>query len=141
MRKIENCDNELSLLVECEGCGKKFNVSSQGEALNVRHKKEYVVNGKVIYLTYYDCLSCGRRHFVQVDDKRTLEVLKATRRMFTKLAAKRVSDKHIPQKQLDKYRKQTKHLSNCRIELMKKFTGVMLHNDETDTDFELRFSV
>lgn len=128
---------EVSLLVECEECHEKFTIRSHW----VTHNKEYHVKGQSIFLTYYDCPSCGRRHFVQIDDNRTLEILKVNRRMFTKLAAKRTMDKAIPKSQSDKYKKQTKHLRNCRMELMKEFTGVMLHDDETDTSFELRFSI
>lgn len=131
----------LSLMVECEGCGMKFRISSNEAVGHVQHKKEYQAKGRSIFLTYYDCPSCGRRHFVQIDDNRTLEILKTNQRMFAKLAAKRTRDKAIPKSQSDKYKKQTKHLRNCRTELMKEFTGVILHDDETDTSFELRFSI
>ena len=141
MRETVKSASALSLMVECEGCGMKFHISSSITNGHVRHKKEYKVNGRSIFLTYYDCPSCGRRHFVQIDDKRTLEILEVDRRMFTKLAAKRAKDKPISKSQLDKYGKQTKHLRNCRMELMKEFTGVILHDVETDTSFELRFSV
>lgn len=131
----------LSLMVECEECGTKFRISSQEAIGHVQHKKEYQAKGRSIFLTYYDCPSCGRRHFVQIDDNQTLEILKVNQRMFTKLAVKRAKDKPIPKSQSDKYKKQTKHLRNCRMELMKEFTGVILHDDETDTSFELRFSI
>lgn len=141
MSKITKSTSGLSLMVECEECKKKFHISSQETNVNIQHKKEYKVNGRSIFLTYYDCPSCGRRHFVQIDDNDTLKVLKEIERMFVVLSAKRAKDKPIPKSQSDKYEKQTKHLRNCRMELMKEFTGVMLHDDETDTSFELRFSV
>lgn len=131
----------MSLLVECEGCKNRFQIGAAGAAVQVTHKKKYEANGRSIFLTYYDCPKCGRRHFVQIDDNRTLELLKGEQRMFVKLAAKRTKDKSIPKSQSDKYKKQTKHLRDCRMKLMKEFTGVMLHDDETDTSFELRFSV
>lgn len=128
---------ELSLMVECEGCHSKFTLVSD----NVTYRRKFDICGRSIFLTYYDCQSCGRRHFVQIDDNQTLEIMKVNKRTFTKLAAKRANNRDIPQKQLDKYKKQTKHLRNRRMELMKEFTGIMLHDDETDNDFELRFSV
>lgn len=141
MSEITKGADGLSMMVECEDCGMKFRISTQNAIGHLQHKKEYQAKGRSIYLTYYDCPSCGRRHFVQIDDNRTLEILKANQRMFTKLAAKRLRDKPIPQSQSDKYKKHTKHLCDCRTQLMKEFTGVMLHDDETDTSFELRFSV
>lgn len=141
MSEIVKGTSGLSLMVECEECGMKFRISTQEAVGHLQHKKEYKVNGRSIYLTHYDCPSCGRRHFIQIDDDRTLEILKANRKTFVKLSAKRIKDKPIPKSQSDKYKKQTKHLRNCRMELMKEFTGVMLHDDGTDTSFELRFSV
>lgn len=141
MSEIVKDTSGLSLMVECEECGMKFRIASRGTDGHVQHKKAYQAKGRSIFLTYYDCPSCGRRHFVQIDDSRTLEILKTNQRMFAKLAARRAKDKAIPKSQSDKYKKQTKHLRNCRTELMKEFTGVMLHDDETDTYFELRFSI
>lgn len=140
MSKIVKDGSGLSLMVECEDCGTKFRISSQEAIGHVQHKKEYRVNERSIFLTYYDCPSCGRRHFVQIDDSRTLEILKTNSRLFVKLAAKRSNDKDIPKKQLDKYKKTTQHLRDCRMALMKEFTGVMLHDDETGKNFKLIFS-
>lgn len=139
--KVIKDTSGLSLMAECEGCGMKFRISSQEAVGHVQHKKEYQAKGRSIFLTYYDCPSCGRRHFVQIDDKHTLDILKSNQRMFAKLAAKRTKDKSIPKSQSDKYKKQTKYLRSCRMNLMKEFTGVILHDDETDTNFELRFSI
>lgn len=141
MSEIVKDTSGLSLMVECEGCGVKFSISSNEAVGHLQHKKEYHVKGRSIFLTYYDCPNCGRRHFVQIDDAHTMNILKENKRIFIKLAAKRVKDKPIPKSQSDKYKKRTHHLRNCRIELMKEFTGVMLHDDETGNDFELRFSV
>lgn len=139
MSKIDR--ETMSLLVECEDCHKKFAVTS-GEAINaVTHKREFVAEGQSIFLTYYDCPKCGRRHYVQIDDKRSLDMLKDVSRQFVRLSAKRKQDKNIPQKQLDKFKKNRQHLADYRMGLMKTFTGKSLHDDETDADFILRFSV
>lgn len=139
--KIERTVSGISLIVKCETCEKYFQIGMPNAASHVVHKKKYDTNGRSIFLTYYDCPKCGRRHYAQVDDNRTLGILKENQRMFIKLAAKRAKGKPIPKSQSDKYKKRTKHLRDCRMELMKEFTGVMLHDDETDTSFELRFSV
>ena len=131
----------MSLLVECEDCKEKFRITAGNAANAVTHKKEFNVNGQSIFLTYYDCPKCGRRHYVQIDDKRSLDMLKDVSRQFVRLSVKRKQDKNIPQKQLDKFKKNRQHLADYRMGLMKAFTGKSLHDDETDADFILRFSV
>lgn len=128
-----------SLLVECEGCKHKFQISETTNKIN--HKKEFSVNGKSIFLTYYDCPSCGRRHFVQIDDAVSLSKLNETQKMFIKLSVAKKNDKEISQKQSTKFKKARQHLSEYRIELMKQYTGKLIHDNDTDSDFVLRFSV
>lgn len=141
---LENKEGKASmfaLLAECEGCEEKFQLSFDSHDVNVQHKKEYKVNGRSIFLTYYDCPSCGRRHFVQVDDRRTMEMLKADKRLFIKLASKRAQDKPIQKSQLDKYKKRSNRLREYRSNLMKELTGSIIQDSETGASFELRFSV
>lgn len=131
----------MSLLVECEDCKEKFRIAS-GNAVNaVTHKKKFNVNGQSIYLTYYDCPKCGRRHLVQIDSNYTLDILKSVTKQFAKLSAMKRQGKHIPQKQSDKFKRARQHLAESRTNLMKKYTGVSVHDEATDSDFVLRFSV
>lgn len=129
---------QTTLLVECENCKQKFQI---GEQNAVTHKRKLVVEGEVIYLTYYDCPSCGKRHFVQIDNDKTLQQLNDVTSRFKSLSAKRIKDQQISRKQSARFEKARKHLANSRIELMKKYTGKLVHDNETDSDFELRFSV
>lgn len=129
---------QATLLVECENCKQKFQI---GEQNAVTHKRKLVVEGEVIYLTYYDCPSCGRRHFVQIDNDKTLQQLNDVTSRFKSLSVKRIKDQQISRKQSARFEKARKHLANGRIELMKKYTGKLVHDNETDSDFELRFSV
>ena len=131
----------MSLLVECEGCKEKFRITTGNAANAVTHKKEFNINGRSIFLTYYDCPKCGRRHYVQIDDKRSLDMLKEVIRQFVRLSVKKKQDKEIPQKQSAKFKKARQNLSDYRMNLMKEYTGKLLHDNETDSDFELRFSV
>lgn len=139
MSKINR--ERMSLLVECEDCKHKFEITS-GEAMySVTHKKEFNVNGQSIFLTYYDCPKCGRRHYVQIDDATSLNKLKEVSRQFVKLAVAKKKGKDIPQKQSAKFKKARQNLSDYRMNLMKEYTGKLLHDNETDSDFVLRFSV
>ena len=139
MSKVDR--ETMSLLVECEDCHEKFRVAS-GEAVQaVTHKREFVVDGQSIYLTYYDCPKCGRRHYVQIDNARSLEMLKDATRQMTRLMVLRRKGKTVPQKQSVKFKKTREHLAQIRMELMKQYTGKLVHDSETDTNFRLEFSV
>lgn len=138
MSKVDR--ETMSLLVECEDCGEKFTISASQAAIQVTHKKEYKVNGRSIFLTYYDCPKCGRRHFAQIDDAKSQQMLREVSVTFVRLAKKRQQDKPIPQKQSEKWKKQKQHLSDYRKKLMAEFTGTTLQ-EETGETFELRFSV
>lgn len=131
----------MSLLVECEDCKEKFRITTGDAANAVTYKKEFNVNGQSIFLTYYDCPKCGRRHYVQIDDKTSLNKLREVSQQFVKLSVAKRKGKEIPQKQSVKFKKARQHLSDYRMNLMKQYTGKLLHDNETDSDFVLRFSV
>ena len=134
-------ENQLSLMVECEDCKQKFAIGPEQAPNSVTNKKKYEIDGQSIFLTYYDCPSCGRRHFVQIDDPSSLAVLRETKMQFVKLATKRKQGKEIAKKQSDRFGKTRKHLSNYRLNLMKKYTGKSVYDEATDSWFVLRFSV
>ena len=132
---------EFNLMFVCESCKQEFPVTQDQAPNSLTHKKEFSVNGQSIFLTYYDCPKCGRRHYVQIDDATSLNKLKEVSRQFVKLAVLKKKDKEIPQKQSAKFKKARQDLSDYRMNLMKEYTGKLLHDNETDSDFELRFSV
>ena len=106
------------------------------------HKKEFFdVNGESIFLTYYDCPSCGRRHYVQIDDANSIDQLKEIKRMFISLMIAKHKDKKISKKQSAKFKKARQNLSDYRMKLMKEYTGKLVRSDETESYSELRFSV
>ena len=112
----------MLLLVECEDCKEKFQITA-GNAVNaVTHKKEFNVNGQSIFLTYYDCPKCGRRHYVQIDDKTSLNKLREVSQQFIKLSIAKKRGKDIPQKQSAKFKKARQNLSDYRMNLMKEYT-------------------
>ena len=138
----DNNNHEMmSFIAECENCKTKFKISAGETNQLITHKKEFNVNGQSIFLTYYDCPSCGRRHFVQIDDANSLNKLKEVSHQFVKLSIAKKKGKEITQKQSAKFKKTRQYLSDYRMNLMKEYTGKLVHDNETDSDFELRFSV
>ena len=55
----------------CQKCKESFDVSEE----NLVYQKEFMYDGQSIFLTYFDCPKCGRRHFVQIDDQKSKELL------------------------------------------------------------------
>lgn len=132
-------ENKMSLLVECEDCRHKFEVNVNNKTMTF--KKKFEVNGQTIFLSYYICPECGRCHYVQIDNQSTLNELKDVERQFAKLAAAKTKGKIVPQKQSAKFKKSREYLAHSRNELMKQYTGKLIHDSDTDSEFELRFSV
>lgn len=136
-------DNKESfaLMFECEGCKMSFPISADQAPNSLTHKKEFIVNGKSIFLTYYDCPNCGRRHYVQIDDVTSLGKLREVKRMFVRLSVAKTKGNEISQKQLAKFKKARQYLSDYRTKLMKEYTNKIVHDNETDYDFVLRFTL
>lgn len=130
----------FSVLFQCEDCGKRFPITQDQAPNSLTHKKEFKVNGKSIFLTYYDCSSCGRRHFVQIDDKSSLEELKTIRNEFVKLSIKRRKGKAISKRQSENFKKSRQHLADYRMNLMKEYTDKSV-TDENGVEYILRFSI
>lgn len=126
------------MFVQCEDCKHRFDISPDGMVV---HKREFKDNGKSIFLTYYDCPNCARRHYVQIDDQISLAKMKRVNATFVKLSIAKRKGKTISEKQQAKFKKARENLSNYRIYLMKSYTGKSFYDDETDSNFVLRFSV
>lgn len=126
----------MNIMARCESCDKMFEVNNG----NIKNR-EFEVNGQSIFLTYYDCPKCGRRHFVQVDDIKSKQMLVGITIQFAKLSSARGRGKSIPKKQSERFKKTRQDLSDYRMTLMKEFTGKLVHDSEAGTDFELRFSI
>lgn len=128
--------NGLSFLAKCEKCGVGFEVNNP-----VLKQMRTEIERQSIWLTYYDCPMCGNRHYVQVDNLRSREMLRDCKKMFVRMSAKRSRREDIPQKQLDKFQQARQHLSEYRTALMKELTGKAFTDTESGEVLDLRFSV
>lgn len=128
----------MKVMVKCEGCDNKFEVVSGESIGSIIHKKKFRCEEKSLYLTFFDCPKCGIRHFVQIDDKYSLNLLNDVSRQFVKLSSAKKKDKEIPQNQLAKFNKSRQHLSDYRNGLMKGYTGKLVYDSDTDSTFVLK---
>lgn len=130
-------ENKTFLLtVECEECHEKFSVTG-----TITHKREFRLNGQSIFLTYYDCPKCTKRHFVQIDDARSMELLEVNKGQFVRNAILKERGQKLKKKKVKQYKDTQRHLARYRRELMRKFDGKELYDEEKGSSFALRFSV
>lgn len=128
-------------LFECEDCGAKFVLGEGGAELHcgVPCTVEDSIRWS-IYLTYYDCPKCGRRHYVQVDNERTIEIKRKASYMFVKLSKRRLDFKDIPKEQNKKFKKLNERLAKARFELKQKLDG-KIFTAKDGSEFEVHFSM
>lgn len=136
---MEENKGTMTITVGCERCKEQFKVNSGGQC-QIK-KKEYEIEGQSIFLTYYDCPKCGRRHHVQIDDATSLRMFNNVKRQFIVLSIAKKKDKEISKKQSAKFKKNRRDLSDYRMNLMKKYTNKEVYDHEDKSYFVLRFSV
>ena len=121
----------------CQRCKEAFNVSEE----NLVYQKEFMYDEQSIFLTYFDCPKCGRRHFVQIDDQKSKELLERCKRDFVSLSiAKSKGHKIIKKNRKDKFDAERKYLSEFRNKLAKEYSGRQVVDLETGNTFVLLFS-
>ena len=127
----------MNVKAKCQRCKESFNVSEE----NLVYQKEFMYDGQSIFLTYFDCPKCGRRHFVQIDDQKSKELLERCKRDFVSLSiAKSKGHKVIKNNRKKKFDAERKYLSELRNELVKEYSGRQVMDLETGNIFVLLFS-
>lgn len=132
---------KLQIGIECKDCKSKI----IADATNVK-KKTLKVNGNSmsdgsIEVVYVDCPICGSRHFVQIDDRMSLELKNKNMKMFVKLAKKKIDYERIPKKDAATFEKLRKKLSDLRATLMERYEGSDVTDTETGETFQLHFTI
>lgn len=134
--------SNLEITFECEKCKKYFRVSKHDGTESTLQRKEFLnKKGESIFLTFFDCPFCKNRIYVQIDDTKSMNMLKEEIRLFTKLSVKKKRGKEIPQNQSEKLKKMQKDLSNYRNKLMSLYDNRTMHDNDNDKDFVLKFTI
>lgn len=130
-------------LFQCESCGARFYLDN-GD-VEIKYGVPFrASDGRSIFITYYDCPKCDRRHYVQIDDVHSNQMKREVTAMFRKLSKKRMDFKDIPKSQNEKFKKLNKKLEDYRFELKKKYNlqNVRpLKGSESEVEVEIHFSV
>lgn len=130
----------MSIQAECEQCKNHFTVNATNGVL--KSKQQFQCGDKIIFLTYYTCPECGKRHYCQIDNSRSNALLADASKQFIKLSRLSKLNKPIPQKQNDKFKKTRRHLAVIRKALMDEYTGKTVVEVSDGTVVEnLQFSV
>lgn len=134
MEKIEG----MSQIVQCKNCEHKFLITNG----NVTHEKEFKTkDGQSIYITYFDCPKCQERHYVQVDDQKSLGLKTKTLDLFQKLARLKIAKQSISKQQRKEFDISRKKLSAKRFELMQQYNDSIVTDTETGVDVHILFTV
>lgn len=130
----------LKYLFECEDCHARFTIGEGGADLHCNVPYVTTEYRWSIFLTYYDCPKCGRRHYVQIDDTRSLELKQKASSMFVKLSKKRLDFKDIPKEHNEEFKKLNRRLENYRLKLKERFNGQVFIGQD-NSKVEVHFSV
>ena len=120
----------------CQKCKRSFDISEE----NLVYQKEYSYEGQSIFLTYFDCPKCNRRHFVQIDNQKSKELLERCKMDFTRLSIAKSKGQVIKNNRKKKFDAERKYLSKFRNELAKEYSGRQVVDLETGNIFVLLFS-
>ena len=129
----------LKTMIKCQKCNEALSISRE----NIKKDKATFKDGdsiSLVDLTYFECPSCGKRHFVQIDNAETKGLLLEVVRVFAKLSKMRKQGKSIKKKS-GKYKKANGDLDKARNKLMKEYSGKTVHLEELNQDVILEFSV
>lgn len=120
----------------CQKCKSSFDISEE----NLVYQKEYSYEGQSIFLTYFDCPKCNRRHFVQIDNQKSKELLERCKMDFARLSIAKSKGQVIKNNRKKKFDAERKYLSKFRNELAKEYSGRQAVDLETGNIFVLLFS-
>lgn len=130
---------EQKYLFECEECSAKFYLGNNG--VEMKYGVPFTTkDGRSIFITYYDCPKCGRRHYVQIDDVHSNNMKKEVLKRFVRLSKKRLNDDDIPKEQNERFKKLNNKIENYRFELKKEFNGQIIIADD-GSEVEVHFSM
>ena len=121
--------------IECTDCKKPYGVN--GENLK---QISVTCDDNVLEVLYVDCPYCGKRHYVQIDDKESNKMRVRALVMFKKLSEKKLSGRRIGKMEATSFEKLRNKLSETRTKLMSEYEGRIVTDTLTGRPVELHFT-
>lgn len=123
--------------IQCTKCKRLFPTNNENLKYQVPFRDE---SGRSFLLSFVDCPNCGERNFVQADNGETIALLREVKKDFMKLAAQKAKHMTISKKQLARFEKERKHLSELRIKLLDTIEGSLLKDTVSGEESIVRFN-
>jgi transcription elongation factor Elf1 len=124
----------IRAMTVCQECGHSFELNSS------LVKKEMVeVKGDKLWLTYFNCPRCNKRHFVQVDNAETNGLLVDITKQMASIS-KSVKQGKSVKKKSGKYAEASRYLDITRNQLMRELTGEKVYVKSMNQSIVLEFS-
>lgn len=128
----------MELMVICESCGDKFLVSKTN--LLREQFKQNVNDKETLVLTSYKCESCGRIHYVQIDDDKTLLLLQKVQKNLGILVAQKRTGIKSPKNQTIVFNQTRSDLDDARKKLTDSYNDRILIDAKTNKQVLVVFS-
>lgn len=121
--------------IECIDCKKSYGVNSE----NLK-RISVTCDGNELEVLYIDCPYCGKRHYVQIDDKESSKMKVKALVMFKKLSEKKLSGRRVGKLEATSFEKLRNKLSETRTKLMSEYEGRIVTDTLTGRPVELHFT-
>lgn len=128
---------QLQTNIKCIDCKEVIRIDTN----NMVYCEEFnFENGEKIFLTYFDCPSCGKRHFLQIDNLSTKTLLKECQLLMIRLSNQKLSGKKPNKKMVDKFTKKRRRLMVSRSNLIINNEGKVVI-DKNNSRYDLHFTI
>jgi DNA-directed RNA polymerase subunit M/transcription elongation factor TFIIS len=128
----------MKLMVICESCGDKFSVDKT--KLRREQFKQNVNDKRALILTSYICESCGRIHYVQIDNDETLSLLQNVQKSMGILVAQKRTGIKSHKNQTIVFNQTRSDLDDARKKLTDSYNDRILINAKTNEQVLVVFS-
>lgn len=128
----------MDVKFKCKKCEKDILINNE----NTEYEKEFLDKDKQsIFITYFDCPFCYERHYVQIDNGKTIAIKRENIKVFKRLSKLRSYNKQIPKQQSEKFNKLRYTLEYERDKLKEQYESEIVTDTETGTEVKLLFTV
>lgn len=127
----------LEIDAVCENCSFKIKLNSS----TVETTTFMTHDGKIVYIIWYKCPECGRKHYIQIDDDNSRRLLEYSKEALKHAMVYNSKNQTPPKKIKQRLEKARKKLSNARLELMKEYNDTIFKDVQSKEEVKICFSL